>query len=285
MGQGAVFADKNHTDLVNGVAAGSAIVAGNGIRVTTEYTGTPNARYRIDLSKEIGDIVIPPGGGGGGSDAEKSTIAIYEKAIWDALEDPQDPIVAVYDATQDPQPRANYYTATVYVRQPSEIVVDPETMSFVAAGESKIFSVAILPSGQAWKAEVLGSGFSIDKTSGAGDDTITVTASENSFKFPRGGKITVTSGKASANVVLDQIGVTIPESIIGTVAGGSLLYWQDGDLHMPIEGVVSDPETPTGSSAENASPQTISYSYTSYLIYSVVDQGGGVFDYIYYRIA
>lgn len=208
---GAVFAMKSHTDLVNSLANGAVIEGRPGCTVAIENAGTVNAKYLISL-----DAITK-----GQLDGTSSPIKIYEKAVWDASS-PQDAIVAVYDASETPQPKTDYFTGTIYIREPIGFTLDPASLSFVAEGEFKSFSIDIQPAGQAWTLEVFGSGFSTDISSGGGDDGVIVTAAENPYRFDRMGRIVVTAGNVTKEIALLQdkaVAVTLEKTTDSFFAG------------------------------------------------------------------
>lgn len=115
MGQGAVFPDKDHTDQADSAIDGNLVAASGGLRLIKEGVGTPNIRYRLELDTASREIVTGKGG--------LSTVKIYEKAEWDALEaDPEYAIVAVFDKTTSPTRFGTYYISEVHCRYVAETI-------------------------------------------------------------------------------------------------------------------------------------------------------------------
>ena len=94
-------------------------------------------------------------------------------------------------------------TDTVTLQQDpatSSASLSPTSKNFVAAGGTQEF---LLSANGSWTASTSGTGFSVDKTSGFGNDTLTVTAAENTGGS-RSGTLDVVRGTATPQATLTQ---------------------------------------------------------------------------------
>lgn len=89
-------------------------------------------------------------------------------------------------------------STVVWQAEADSVSVDPNIWGSPSTGGSK--AIAITANG-AWTAQVSGTGLSINKTSGSGNDTITVQATENTGAETTG-TLTITRGTAQATVDL-----------------------------------------------------------------------------------
>lgn len=271
MGAGAVFADKNQTDLANNIAAGLLLLAGKGVKLETFAAGAPGVQYKVSLDESTTGKI--DGGGDGGN---SSGVAVYELEEWDAASDPSEAVILVYDKTEDPKPKLNYFTVVgIYVRKRSISGITPDSLLFDPAGESKTVSIEV-NDGDAWSADCIGSGFTVDKTSGAGPDTLTVTASANPLESERTGAVVVVSRSKSSTVALSQPDLVPPNSLVAQVGNGKLIKWTDSSFNEYKVGF-----TPAGIDEATCDPPSFTFKGRAYAIDNVGDQGGGVWLYMY----
>ena len=271
MGAGAVFADKNQTDLANNIANGLLLLAGKGIKLETLAAGTPQSQYKISLADAEAEKI--DGGGDGGN---SSGVAVYELEEWDAASDPSEAVILVYDKTEDPKPKLNYFTVVgIYVRKKSMSSVSPDSLLFDPAGEAQTVSIEV-NDGDAWSADCIGSGFTIDKTSGAGPDTLTVTASANPLEVERTGDVTVLCRGKVSSVSLLQPDLIPPSTLVAQVGNGKLIKWTDSSFNEYKVGF-----TPAGIDVATCDPPSFTFKGRAYAIDNVSDQGGGVWLYMY----
>jgi uncharacterized protein YjdB len=102
-------------------------------------------------------------------------------------------------------------TQTVSITQTAAtLTVLPNTLSFIAAGESKTFTVT---SNVNWTVSNFASWLTVSPSSGSNDGTVTVTAAENTSTDPRLVTITISSdGVASQTVYITQPAATLSVS-------------------------------------------------------------------------
>ncbi len=89
----------------------------------------------------------------------------------------------------------------VYVNQ-QRFTVSPETVSFIAAGESK--TLHLVAPNTNWTATASQPWLSVNKASGRGSDTLVVTAGANSTPASRTASLTITAGSLSRTVTFSQ---------------------------------------------------------------------------------
>lgn len=271
MGAGAVFADKNQTDLANNIANGLLLLAGSGIKIDAVRSGTPEAQYEISVDPATAEKID-----GGGDGSNSSGVAVYELGEWNS-KTPTESVVLVYDQTEDPQPKEGYFSVVgIYVRKKTTSSLVPSTLEFDPAGETKSVALTV-NSGDEWKAECIGSGFSASPLSGIGPATINVAATENKVEMTRTGKLTVTCRSKLSEVALSQPDVVPPDNLFAQVMDGTLDKWNDG----PGGTEYNVGFTPTGTDAGSASPQTFTFKGRLYTINDVADVGGGIVIYMY----